>query len=168
MVTKNATRRARKNANRVFGSNQLARSIAIEVAKVLRQTERTMNKPIMYTGTGRVLYVAMPGRGRNRAEITERAGQVMAFIAKAPEGHQRGHPGSAEGQPQRGRRSDPRTQASKTGSRRTAVVVTLRDVGRGLPGRRSQLVERGLVRVARTASSFEEGVPVVRVPSFGR
>lgn len=82
MVTKNGTRRARKSANRVFGSNQLARMIAIEVTRALRGTERTINKPIPGTGTGRVLYVAMPGRGRNRAEVSARAAQVMEFIAK--------------------------------------------------------------------------------------
>lgn len=60
----------------------LARMIRVEVRKALRQTERTMNQPIPGTGRGRVLYVAMPGRGRNRTEVSERAGQVMEFLAK--------------------------------------------------------------------------------------
>lgn len=65
-----------------LNNESLARMIRVEIRKALRQTERTMNKPIQGTGTGRVLYVAMPGRGRNRAKLTERADQVMAFLAK--------------------------------------------------------------------------------------
>jgi len=59
----------------------VARMIRVEVRKALRHTERTMNKPIPGTG-GRVMYVAVPGQGRNRAEVSRRAGQVMAFLAK--------------------------------------------------------------------------------------
>jgi predicted HTH transcriptional regulator len=60
----------------------VARMIRVEVRKALRQTERTMNQPIKGTGTGRVLYVAIPGRGHNRVELTTRARQVLVFLAR--------------------------------------------------------------------------------------
>jgi len=55
--------------------------IAAEVIKAMRGVERTMNKPIPGTG-GRVMYVALPGRGRNRAELSARADEVLAFITR--------------------------------------------------------------------------------------
>lgn len=61
--------------------NQLSRMIQVEVRKALRSFERTMNRPIPGTGTGRVMYVAVPGRGRNRKELTARAQEVLDFIA---------------------------------------------------------------------------------------
>lgn len=63
---------AKKNAS-------LTRLIQVEVRKALRGFERTMNRPIPGTG-GRVMYVALPGRGKNRRELSERATEVLAFI----------------------------------------------------------------------------------------
>jgi DNA segregation ATPase FtsK/SpoIIIE-like protein len=57
----------------------LAQMIQIEVRRALRGVERTMNKSIPGTG-GRVMYVAIPGRGRNRRELSARATEVLSFI----------------------------------------------------------------------------------------
>lgn len=68
---------AKKNAN----ENQLIRMIRVEVRKALRGVERTMNKPIPGTG-GRVMYVAVPGKGKNRKELTARSNEVLTFLNK--------------------------------------------------------------------------------------
>lgn len=68
---------AKSNMN----ENQLVRMIRVEVRKALRGVERTMNRPIPGTG-GRVMYVAMPGRGKNRKELTDRAQEVLTFLSK--------------------------------------------------------------------------------------
>lgn len=69
---------AKKNAK----DNQLVRMIRVEVRKALRGVERTMNRPIPGTGAGRVMYVAVPGRGKNRKELTARASEVLSFLNK--------------------------------------------------------------------------------------
>jgi DNA segregation ATPase FtsK/SpoIIIE-like protein len=69
---------ARKNMN----DNQLVRMIRVEVRRALRGVERTMNRPIPGTGAGRVMYVALPGRGKNRKELSDRAEEVLGFLSK--------------------------------------------------------------------------------------
>lgn len=79
-------RMARKTANKAFGGNALARMIAIEVRKALRGTEKVMNRPIPGTGA-RVMYVAIPGKGKNREELTARAQEVLGFLNQAGNRH---------------------------------------------------------------------------------
>jgi hypothetical protein len=69
----------RSKESQAFGGNKLARMIAAEVIKNLRGFERTMNKPIPGTG-GRVMYIALPGRGKNRKELSARADEVLTFL----------------------------------------------------------------------------------------
>lgn len=57
----------------------LMQMIQTEVRKTLRGVERTMNRSIPGTG-GRVMYVAVPGRGRNRRELSARAQEVLTFL----------------------------------------------------------------------------------------
>lgn len=68
---------AKRNVNEAT----LTRLIQVEVRKALRGFERTMNRPIPGTG-GRVMYVALPGRGRNRKELSARATEVLQFVTQ--------------------------------------------------------------------------------------
>lgn len=49
------------------------------IESVLERTETRMNAEIPHTGA-RVVYVAMPGKGRTRKAISDRARQVFAFL----------------------------------------------------------------------------------------
>lgn len=56
--------------------------ILTDITPTRERVERVMNTPIPGTG-GRVLYVHIPGSGKNRAALSRRAAEVLAFITKA-------------------------------------------------------------------------------------
>lgn len=56
----------------------------VELKGLLRRLEQLLNAPIPGTPTigGRVRYVPLPGRGRNRAHLTARAAQVFEYLQR--------------------------------------------------------------------------------------
>lgn len=52
-----------------------------QIRKFTKNLERALNRPIDGTGA-RVLYVALPGRGLHRREVTRRATQVLEYLER--------------------------------------------------------------------------------------
>jgi hypothetical protein len=94
-VPGNSARAAREGRNVTIDRKKLAQTIHdvlmsdVSINRVARGVERLMNTEIpgtpRLTGRGiggRVMYVALPGRGKAKTQLSARAKQVMAFIER--------------------------------------------------------------------------------------